>query len=33
MVAKSSVKKVIDNGHINIHVDGKSYQLNGTGGL
>ena len=29
MVAKSSVKKVIDNGHINIHVDGKSFNLNG----
>lgn len=30
MVAKSSVKKIIDNGRINIHVDGKSYNLNGT---
>ena len=29
MVAKSSVKKVIDNGRINIHVDGKSFNLNG----
>jgi hypothetical protein len=29
IVAKSSVKKVIDNGRINIHVDGKSFNLNG----
>ena len=30
MVAKSSVKKVIDNGHINIHADGKNFHLNGA---
>ena len=29
MVAKSSVKKVINNGRINIHIDGKSFNLNG----